>query len=740
MICGHWVSSEECKDPSTWELVDVTTVDALLGSEALDVLKVDVEGHEWQILQGAYQALSSGRIGLVIIEYGDKWSSDTSQAALQFLSTFHADRGDEDMAELPTLHSVMKFMQSLGYEGYFVGSQTPLPITGALWHDAFEVCLAPHRICYDGAGKVCWFDVAFVQTRHLLAAAVRRMVQFLEFCFEWLPQSRMLAKPPPRSLPAKPIPLKEQAKPKVFKYPKRPAVGKVRPPEPKVLPRAPHSLQLPVMPTLQLKATGQSLAKGRPQPPARPPGQLPKPPQEPPPPGHLLARSQSDIPELASTGFSEFSRMSPGTIGPFGLTLPELPPLPQGNLKAIANGKPAPSPPPKGSSGPRPPKTPPPVSKMFFVAPKGVPMAVPALPAPPSNQQPRACPPLPKLPPTRTVGQLSTIRSGGSPRPVPPPAPPPQSTPRGGRVPGLATSPAKSPPAATHEDLPPMGTASLPGAVSPEEVVEPRAEAEDVEREPARAAQLVRDPEHTMPAPDNQASSSSPNRRRRPVVEGRSRAEQMEMEELEIPNIPRAASSKSNMPLALPKGMQAYSQDASAPGRSPLASSPVSLSPGADNSPLRLAGSNLRMDVPKQASDVPLPHGKHAARFGAPMSPPSNPKAAQGPEVPGASGALVRRLPSQTMPRHPPKPPPKVRGKALLPTPPSGPPPAHAIVLPKGKPQDFASSSELQAVVAKAKPPPPLVHPPSEPLPSFVYRASSQALQTIMDNRDRAPK
>ena len=572
------------------------------------------------------------------------------------------------------------------------------------------------------------------------AVLVFPIVQFLEFCFEWLPQSRMLAKPPPRSLPAKPIPLKEQAKPKVFKYPKRPAVGKVRPPEPKVLPRAPHSLQLPVMPTLQLKATGQSLAKGRPQPPARPPGQLPRPPQEPPPPGHLLARSQSDIPELASTGFSDFSRMSPGTIGPFGLTLPELPPLPQGNLKAIANGKPAPSPPPKGSTGPRPPKTPPPVSKMFFVAPKGVPMAVPALPAPPSNQQPRACPPLPKLPPTRTVGQLSTIRSGGSPRPVPPPAPPPQATPRGGRAPGLATSPAKSPPAATREDLPPMGTASLPGAVSPEEVVEPRAEAEDVEREPARAAQLARDPEHTMPAPDNQASSSSPNRRRRPVVEGRSRAEQMEMEELEIPNIPRAASSKSNMPLALPKGMQAYSQDASAPGRSPLASSPVSLSPGADNSPLRLAGSNLRMDVPKQASDVPLPHGKHAARFGAPMSPPSNPKAAQGPEVPGASGALVRRLPSQTMPRHPPKPPPKVRGKALLPTPPSGPPPAHAIVLPKGKPQDFASSSELQAVVAKAKPPPPLVHPPSEPLPSFVYRASSQALQTIMDNRDRAPK
>eukprot|EP00435_Cladocopium_sp_Y103_P005745 s1402_g1.t2 len=638
-----------------------STVDALLGADGiLDILKVDVEGHEWQILQGAHRALSSGRIGLIILEYGDKW-----------------------------------------------------------------------LLCNSCPPSILLRPTKRFQKRQHCASLIA--VQFLEFCFEWLPQSRMLAKPPPRSAPAKPIPLKEQAKPKVFKYPKRPAVGKVRPPEPKVLPRAPHSLQLPVMPTLQLKATG-SLAKGRPQPPARPPGQLPRPPQEPPPPGHLLARSQSDIPELASTGFSEFSRMSPGTIGPFGLTLPELPPLPQGNLKAIADGKPAPSPPPKGSTGPRPPKTPPPVNKMFFVAPKGVPMAVPALPAPPSNQ-PRACPPLPKLPPTRTVGQLSTIRSGGSPRQAPPPAPPPHATPRV-RPAGLAKSPATTPMAAAQEDHS-QRAASLPGAVSPEEVVEPRAE--DVEQEAARAAQLVRDPEHTMPARDNEASSSSPNRRRRPVVASATRAEQLEMAEVDLPNIPRAASSKSTMPLALPKGMQAYSQEASAPGRSPLASSPVSLSPGADNSPLRLAGSNLRMDVPKQASDVPPPQGKHAARFGVPVSPPSNPKAAQGPEA-ADSSALVRRLPSQTMPRHPPKPPPKVRGKALLPTPPSGPPPAHAIVLPKGKPQDFATGSELQAVVAKAKPPPPLVHPPAEPLPSFVYRGNSQALQTIMDSRERGPK
>lgn len=61
--CGHWLSSDECKDPNTWEVVNVTTVDALLGADGiLDILKVDVEGHEWQILQGAHRALSSGRL------------------------------------------------------------------------------------------------------------------------------------------------------------------------------------------------------------------------------------------------------------------------------------------------------------------------------------------------------------------------------------------------------------------------------------------------------------------------------------------------------------------------------------------------------------------------------------------------------------------------------------------------------------------------------------------------------
>lgn len=621
-------------------------------------------------------------------------------------------------------------------------------------------------------------DSAWGASGLVAAVLVFPLVQFLEFCFEWLPQSRVLSRPPPRSAPAKPIPLKEQAQPKVCKFPKRPAVGKVRPPQPKALPRVEQSLQLPVMPLLQLsKATGQSLK--RPQPPALPPGQLPRPPQEPPPVGHLIARSKNAVPEpaLTGSGFSELSRQLPGTIGPFGLTLPELPPLPQGNLKAIADGMPMPAPPPKGAAGPRPPKTPPPMNKMFFVTPKGVQMAVPPVPALPSSQ-PRTHPPLPKLPPVRQTAQLSTVRSGGDsarvqPPPPPPPVPPIRSLGKSAGISLADAFPAAPPtpqgnPSARSELI----SSILPGTVGLErelpEVVEP-APPEDVEV-PDRSASLVLDPEHTMPAPhetQREASSSpSPSRRRRPVI-----ASSSTTGEVDLPHTPSPMpKAQAHMPLSLPGTMKAppsHSNALSVP-RFPMPmslSQSINLPPASDTSPLRFAGS-LRLDVPKQAPlDVPssvllrVPQvQKHSSSSSVPPPPPPLVPPPTGPKRHGADMApippesdepliAVRKLnivrPGQvSTSSRAPQPPPNMPGKAtLLPTPPAGPPPAHAIVLAKGRPQDFASGNvDLQAVVSKAKPPAPLVHPPSEPLPSFVYRAPSQALQSIADARGKSPK
>lgn len=82
-------------------------------------LQVDVEGYEWPIIEGAYQALSTGRlvpdvfkafkpsrrgrqvcfswqlrVGLLIIEYGDKWSFDTSEASFSLVGFQAVVQGD----------------------------------------------------------------------------------------------------------------------------------------------------------------------------------------------------------------------------------------------------------------------------------------------------------------------------------------------------------------------------------------------------------------------------------------------------------------------------------------------------------------------------------------------------------------------------------------------------------------------------------------------------------------------
>lgn len=53
--------------------VELTTVDRYIDASQInevDLMKIDVEGHELRVLRGAMQSLAAGRIGLMQIEYG----------------------------------------------------------------------------------------------------------------------------------------------------------------------------------------------------------------------------------------------------------------------------------------------------------------------------------------------------------------------------------------------------------------------------------------------------------------------------------------------------------------------------------------------------------------------------------------------------------------------------------------------------------------------------------------------
>jgi FkbM family methyltransferase len=67
------LSFKDGREMSIEERVDVITVDEFLNQNNIplvDLMKIDVEGHEYDVLQGAHQSIHSGRINAVAFEFG----------------------------------------------------------------------------------------------------------------------------------------------------------------------------------------------------------------------------------------------------------------------------------------------------------------------------------------------------------------------------------------------------------------------------------------------------------------------------------------------------------------------------------------------------------------------------------------------------------------------------------------------------------------------------------------------
>jgi FkbM family methyltransferase len=154
------------------ENVAVTSLDDWLRDDPagrVDFLKIDVEGAEWPVLEGAMESMSSRRVTLFVLEYGHFWSRHLWEAA-----NLKAPRRSYEELTWPTLRGVVQYMRAQGYEAYFFGTPYLLPITGMWWHDIYEVCTDPHSIVYRGIFGWCWFDVLLVDMQHPLAEALHQ--------------------------------------------------------------------------------------------------------------------------------------------------------------------------------------------------------------------------------------------------------------------------------------------------------------------------------------------------------------------------------------------------------------------------------------------------------------------------------------------------------------------------------------------------------------------------------------
>jgi FkbM family methyltransferase len=88
-------------DPSSVIEVELSTVDAEMEKHGLDrlhVLKVDVEGHEISVLEGADRALSEGRIDLILLEVRFGSSGGPWQTPLEDILEHLEPRGFRTMA------------------------------------------------------------------------------------------------------------------------------------------------------------------------------------------------------------------------------------------------------------------------------------------------------------------------------------------------------------------------------------------------------------------------------------------------------------------------------------------------------------------------------------------------------------------------------------------------------------------------------------------------------------------
>ena len=145
-----------------------TTIDELVRRHNLDhvdILKTDTEGCEWEVLQGAEEALRSHRVRVLLIAYEDKWSSDTFFAAYPYGGRGPA--ANVSAMSPPTLRSVTRQLEDFGYESYLLGS-VPLkrpaprvqmiPLSHGCWNDSFEIGRDPHAFGL----QFTWFDFVSV--------------------------------------------------------------------------------------------------------------------------------------------------------------------------------------------------------------------------------------------------------------------------------------------------------------------------------------------------------------------------------------------------------------------------------------------------------------------------------------------------------------------------------------------------------------------------------------------------
>lgn len=178
---AHWASLtvQYLGDYAGSTLVPRTTLDAWaeargFGSSVLLVVKVDVEGHEVDVLRGMIQILRGRRALMVILEYSQNWSPS-------FREAYHR-RSPGRLVRPPeagrSLAAVTEWFSALGYDAFAISSDGHLLPLGH-WRgpavNIAEVCQHPWDAAFRGFSGFCWQDVAFLDRSKAASRQLQHM-------------------------------------------------------------------------------------------------------------------------------------------------------------------------------------------------------------------------------------------------------------------------------------------------------------------------------------------------------------------------------------------------------------------------------------------------------------------------------------------------------------------------------------------------------------------------------------
>jgi len=131
--------------------VDVLTLDAFLAAhnvQHVDYLKIDAEGNDFFVLEGAAHMLETLSVDLITIEFGSHWNSDYAKVIKS-----HGNWTAPDLADIakPNMLSTVSFMANLGYASYLMAVDyatkkkvTLVPLSGTYWDDRYDKCSWRH--------------------------------------------------------------------------------------------------------------------------------------------------------------------------------------------------------------------------------------------------------------------------------------------------------------------------------------------------------------------------------------------------------------------------------------------------------------------------------------------------------------------------------------------------------------------------------------------------------------------